>query len=96
MKALSLNHWTAREVPSFVLFFLSLKLKKKIFLCSSDQFVYAYIYQSKKIQCFLKILCIYLFMLNFFEGERMPCGIWDLRSQSRDQTHFPCSGSTEP
>ena len=24
-----------------------------------------------------------------------PCGMWDLSSPARDQTHVPCSGSTE-
>ena len=96
VKASSLNQWTAREVPSFVLFFLSLKLKKNFFLYSSDHFVYAYIYQSKKKQCLKKKNTrIYLFMLKFFEGEHVPYGIWDLSSQSRDQTHVPWGGSTE-
>ena len=31
----------------------------------------------------------------FFLGDAASCGMWDLSSPTRDQTHTPCIGSTE-
>ena len=35
-----------------------------------------------------------LLELPFLGGGATPCGIWDLSSLSRAQTHAPCSGGT--
>ena len=37
---------------------------------------------------------LFLTFFFFFGEEAMPCGMWDLSSQTRDQTCVPCSGST--
>ena len=72
-----------------------LKMQTAIYIC---QIIYCYSYVhlaffSPKIDSFFLKMVFYLFIFIFFLAAQ--CGMQDLSSPTRDQTHATCCGSTK-